>query len=677
MPKTVMRISSMVLLSLLVAGVFFAAGCADNELVGTKKSNQPPRVWLSAAPPEGTVSNYTLHLYWGAWDPDGEVAYYEYAITNNLSGIFDPADTTGADKWHTVYSNDSTFMFTADVLSDSSETDFTDLRPYEYIRSHTFFVRAVDDEGLRSAKPAYRSFTARTLSPVIDILIPRRAGLNPAQVPPITTFKWVGKDYVSNEREVQEPDSVRYILISTAAHGDSWTETIKYIRENPEAPEWSDWRYYRAPGDSGKTWTSRPLEFGPYVFAVQVMDEAGAVNPVFDEDRNVRRLLVSQRTTGPVLSVYNKYVGSMLTSSPETPLTIIDLPSKVPMSFRWTANAASYGGVASGYRYGWDIQDLKDDSQWDVLFTPFVTDDNSAQSPSRSFEFDSHTFYVEVIDNSGYTSRIGVRINIVPFTMGKNLVLVDDYKEADNGGFARTNGGSPSDEEHDEFWEYVLSGLDGFNGAVDMIEVEDELPIQLVADYKSMIWDGYSAYNVQAGISLLPQLIHFIPEDPTILGTVSGKVQPNIIGLYMAAGGHVLLCGEQPMTAVVNPRAFAGGNRSAAYPIIFRYELLGDQDGSYQDSRVGTWGVGESSFGYNECCLNVLDISAITNRRLIRRFPEQACQTVNQRTYNSNPEGLRFTIPLDDEFEFPPLHLRPEVSDPDKVYAPENRGLIN
>jgi hypothetical protein len=32
---------------------------------------------------------------------------------------------------------------------------------------------------------------------------------------------------------------------------------------------------------------------------------------------------------------------------------------------------------------------------------------------------------------------------------------------------------------------------------------------------------------------------------------------------------------------------------------------------------------------------------------------------------------------LDDEFEFPPLHLRPEVSDPGKVYAPENRGLIN
>jgi hypothetical protein len=110
---------------------------------------------------------------------------------------------------------------------------------------------------------------------------------------------------------------------------------------------------------------------------------------------------------------------------------------------------------------------------------------------------------------------------------------------------------------------------------------------------------------------------------------------------------------------------------------MFRYELLGDQDGVYQDSQIGTWGVGQGSFAYDECCLNVLDISAITNRRLIRRFPEHACQTVNQRAYNASSEGLRFTIPIDSLYEFPTLELRPEVSDPGKVYAPESRGLIN
>ena len=110
---------------------------------------------------------------------------------------------------------------------------------------------------------------------------------------------------------------------------------------------------------------------------------------------------------------------AMVTSSPNTPLTIIDLPAKVPMSFRFQANARSYGGVVSGYRYGWDIQDLNDPTQWDIDFTPFVTDNNSAESPPRTFGFDSHTFHVEVIDNSGYSSRLGVRVNVVPFTILK------------------------------------------------------------------------------------------------------------------------------------------------------------------------------------------------------------------------------------------------------------------
>ena len=97
------------------------------------------------------------------------------------------------------------------------------------------------------------------------------------------------------------------------------------------------------------------------------------------------------------------------------------------MSFEWSADASHYGGVVSDYRYGWDILDLSDDSQWDIDFTPFVTE--RAQSPKRTFFFGTHTFYVEVIDNSGFKSRIGVRLNIVPFTMTKDLLLVDDYRE--------------------------------------------------------------------------------------------------------------------------------------------------------------------------------------------------------------------------------------------------------
>jgi len=660
---------------LLFASAAFMGGCADDQFVGIDKENQPPQVWLSSAPPEGSVSDYTLHLFWGGWDPDGEVAYFEYSITNNDAGVFDPADTTGADKWRKVHCNDSTFVFSADVLADSSQTDPENLKPVDFIRTHTFFIRAVDERGLASVRPAYRSFTSRTLSPIVDIVIPRAVGFDPASVPPIMTFRWIGHDYVSNEREVQDPDSVRWIILGTRVFGRSWTATMDYIRKNPNAPEWSTWHYYRAPGDSGKSWTTWPLDFGTYVFGVQVKDEAGAVCPVFDEARNLRRVVVTPRKTGPLLMVYNRYIGTTVTTSPNAPVTIIDLPGNVPMSFRFGVDASSYGGVASGYRYGWDIQDFNDESQWEIQNTPFVTFVNgvpTASSPPRNWQFDSHTFYVEVIDNSGYTSRAGVTVNIVPFTFGRSVLLVDDYDEAENAGFIPTNGGAPSDEEHDAFWEEMLSDVRGFDPTMDIIEVEDEFPVQAVADYKSVIWDVYAGYSLKAGISALPGLVRFIPSDPALGGQVSGKVQLNVLALYMAAGGHVLLCGEQPMTSVFNPNV--GGQ---IFPLIFRYELTGDHKSPYEDSDVGEKGVGDNSFAYYECCLNVLDISVLSNPMLIRNSKVHTCPVKTVRNHNGMTDGLRSALPLDESSGFPLLELRPEVAEPGKTFAPDRRGLVN
>ena len=90
---------------------------------------------------------------------------------------------------------------------------------------------------------------------------------------------------------------------------------------------------------------------------------------------------------------------------------ILDVLSGVPMNFRLSADASAYGGVESGYRYGWDIQDFNDPSQWEISYTPFVREVNgmpTADTRPRTWRFDSHTFYVEVIDNSGYTSMAAV-----------------------------------------------------------------------------------------------------------------------------------------------------------------------------------------------------------------------------------------------------------------------------
>jgi hypothetical protein len=657
----------------------------SDELTGPGLQNQDPQVWLSSAPPEGTVSSYTIQMFWGGWDPDGEIAYYEYCITDNESGVFMPEDTTGADKWRKVFRNDSTFTFTADQLADSSSTDFKILQALEFIRSHTFFIRAVDELGLASRRPAYRSFTARTLSPVVDITVPTSRGSTPAEVPPISTFSWTGIDYVNNERETQPPDSSRWILVPTSEHNNSFLSALNYIRTTPdslmtkEKGRWFPWVAYDAPGDLGKSWTTPPLVIGKgYSFAVQVKDEAGAISAVFDENRNVRRIQVSPRTTGPVLTLYNKYIGTIVTASPNTEPVIVDLPSNIPMCFSITADAKVYGGVVSGWRYGWDIQDLADPRQWTIDFTPFVRVDQTgkptADIPCRSWRFDTHTIYIEVIDNSGYKSRVAVTLNIVPFSMRKNLFLVDDWKE-NSPGLEQTLGGQPSDEEHDAFWVDVLSDLDDFDPIRDVLQVEEEVPLTAFADYKALVWVAAAAYNGTTP-SFINNVVRFV--DPTRIQT-TGKTFPNTIGLFMAAGGKVMLAGEQIMTASINRGSFAPN--APVFPLMFRYELSGDQDGSYQNSSVGVRGIGDESFAYQDCCLNVLDIAYINTQLMLRRWTsttKHVCPVTRVRPAPQSAvnDGLRVAIP-DSSLSrvFPPLSIRPESGADGRWFAPSRSGL--
>jgi len=657
---------------MVIAAQFW--GCSDEGGVGL--GNQPPTVWLSSAPPEGSVSAYTIHLFWGGWDPDGEIEHYEYVITNNETGVFDPADTTstpGDYKWSRVDANDSTFTFSADLIPDSSAIDFDGGHsPEEFRRSHTFFIRAVDTDGLRSDTPAYRSFTARTLSPTVFVTIPVPSGLNPAEFPPVATFKWTATDYIDNVAQVQDPADVRHILIPVPEQ--EWDSTLAYIRDHPAAPEWSEWKPYNLPNDEGKSWTSTPLDFGFYLFAAQARDEAGAVSPVFDLSANVRRVVIGPRNSGPILIVTNPFIGTTQTASPNTPPVIVDLPAGVGMFFEFEASAEHYGGLVSGYRYGWDILDLNDDEQWEVDFTPFIGE--RAQSPARTFFFGTHSFFVEVVDNSGFKSRIEVRINIVPFTMEKDLLFVDDWIEGTSC-FAANGGTNPCDAEHKALWAYLLDTVKGFNPNTDVYELgvegRNELPITTLASYKNMIWTA-SGNSSGSSAAYFNRMVTF--PDPS--GQVSGRTTPNFIALYMAAGGHVLVCGNQIMTMVVNPNVFVGRG-ALAFPIIFRYELAGDQDGTYGfPNNVGVNGVGENSFAYNQCCLNVLDQAYIPNLNQIRRegVNNQRCWVNHVRDRDRVKDGMRAALPIDVTTGggFPILELRPEVAGPGKFL--QSAGLV-
>jgi hypothetical protein len=129
----------------LMLSLIFCA-CEEHSVECSCSNNDPPSVWLAAGPPEGSTVDNPVHFYWGGWDSDGSVWGFEYQLIPNPTGTFNPSDSVGV-PWAPVGGTDSTFTAEPDSLNTA--------------RSFTFFVRTVDNEGLRSLQPAYRTFSIR------------------------------------------------------------------------------------------------------------------------------------------------------------------------------------------------------------------------------------------------------------------------------------------------------------------------------------------------------------------------------------------------------------------------------------------------------------------------------------------------------------------------------------
>lgn len=661
------RVWGLTLITGCLAAIGIVDGCNTSGVGPPNHVNQPPNVWLAAAPPEGSVGTYTVKLYWGGWDPDGRVDHYEYLITDNVgTSTFDPNDLKSG-TWYPVLGNDSSFTFSADVLQDTLTTSQVSI----FQRSHTFFIRAVDDQGAKSPRPAYRSFTAQTLSPEVSITTPVKNQLNPADLPPIATYEWEAKDYVNDLNSSQDPDSVQWALVSTAPYGGSYDQTITYLRSAAGAKEFGPWHYYKAPGDSGKFWTTPPQEYGNYVFAMKAKDEAGAITPVLDEQSNVRRIRVSKRTVGPNFTMTNDYLGAIQTTSCSTPVSILDIPAGVPLVFTLSADASSYGGKVAGYRYGWDIADVNDPNQWEIDYTPFVT--TKQNTPSRTFFFGTHVFSAEVIDNSGFCSRVQVKVNIIQFTLERNLLIVDDYDEKQFSGWDDPigRGVQPTDAEHDAFWLDMVRNLSGFDPERDVITAtfSTDVPLTKIAQYKSIVWSSYSDYGANSP-SVYPALYKYIQyRSKTAVSGGGTKIAPNLLSLAMAAGSHVMITGRQPVQNVlIHPIP-----SNIRFPVLFLY----DENGQNQTPPDPKNTIGDQTFGYKDLCVDALDLALLPTNKA--RNNQSYCNINRFRRYNGNSprdDTMREGFPIDPDYTgWPTLHLRPEAAGPGKYYEPSEQGL--
>jgi len=574
---------------------FLLSACTDDVYFGTDFENKPPTIELIHGPVEGDKTVYQVHFYWMGHDMDGKIECYEYVFVAGDPIGFDPADTTGLDKWTQTKLTDIGFKVSADEMDTTVTIKYN--KYARYCKTHTFFIRAVDNGGMRS-EVEYRSFTAFTLAPHIFITEPPPEPTVDTQfLTPIIVFKWDGKDPIDSPWNYQAVDSVRYMFMKYQAN------IMDHLNMYPEMFEdkWSPWFAYAAPTDSGKGTVlgdDEIIEFNrTYVFIVQAKDEAGAISAIFDEKTNVRRFMIKE-PTGPLLEIREPFLGLYtFVGSHMNPLSLY-VPSGFPLNFRWLGDASEYGAIVSTYCYGWDITDLSDPSQWEVDPNPY-----NLVAPQRRFFSGVHSLFIEAVDNIGVVTLAKIEITVVPITMERDLFLVDDFMSDD---FPQIIYATPTETQHDEFWLDICMRVKSFDPDNDIYDTADhnyEPPdIQKLWRYKNVIWTyGAARWDFNAWM----KTIKFVPEGE--LGGFGTKYTYNMMTYYMSLGGHVWTCGMGDryggLAACLPSKQWQWKAEIGilVFPLYLKCEITTGPSSGCPDT------IGVKSMAYRDYCVTVLD----------------------------------------------------------------------
>ncbi len=576
---------------LLAAAALLCAGCSENVFIGGAGTNAPPTIQLVNGPLEQDVVGYKVEFSWLGEDRDGKVERYEFVVCNGDPLGFHREDTTGLERWTKTVRTDSVFKLAADQY-DTTVTIGAG-RYSRFKRTHTFFVRAVDDRGSRS-EPAYRSFTTWTLAPGVNIDFPPNAFPGQAQtLPPIIRFHWEGTDPRDDPWHVAKVDSVRYLLTV-------WTDsTVQLLNERPDRFEsqWSRWISTGAPGDSGSSTVMGDDEMldlkNRYVFAVQAKDEAGAVTSIFDMRSNVR-VFALLKVVGPELTVKEPFLGLHRFLGTRNRARTFSLPGGFVFQFSWRADASSYGGVISGYRYGWDVADLADPNGWDVPLSPQAT-----WAPPQSFTSGVHTLFIEAVDNNGYSTLAQFEISVFPLDMSRNLLWVDDFYSTD---FPQVDYSFPTETEHDQFWLKICARARDFKPERDVFDTKDYsfLPPrpEFLWKYRNIVW----TYSSNSGTQAWDNMVRFTPESRI---AAQGQSEFNFLSYYLAAGGHLWSSGRSDRQGGLAAVLYDNAQR---FPLYLRCEINGPQYGCAGDTS------GVESMAFRDYCVSVLDKAAALPR---------------------------------------------------------------
>ncbi len=546
----------------MASAMLLVGGCGPStDLSGTPIPNSLPDTRVTARPPDVLEAGFVVEFYWTGDDSDGRIAGYQWKMSDNgTDGIslqdtltYDPATGDTLNPWVFTASTDSTFLVTADMSDFPGD-------PEGYDRSwqtHSFWVRAVDEDGGVDPTPAYVSFNATTLLPTVTVTGPLgiRGQDEGVGMPSTVTFLFDGED---SDFETGTPTSVRYLwkraIMPSGEYANTRPEFEREIEHLVAFDDslWSNWIPYDTNDDERRiSLPNQPSTDGNgeqiyYLFAVQARDTAGAVSVGRGYGSEVANVYI-QSGLAPFLRINEPFLGEFTGAGPNLTASL-DIAAGQELNVSWTADAGDYAGEIVSFRYGWDVTDVTDPNDPNWALPPGNSPQHRRAAPI-SFASGAHTLTIQVLDNSDQMTRYVLNLNVVPVPDPQQqlpLLLVDDVLDSESNAWP-SPGGQPldRDEFRDQFWLAALEGpggVAGFQPGVHVIDTEDDLlEYREVVNYRSLVW---ATKWVSIPNSAIAEQFR-----PTVTEAAGDQDKYVWLTPYQDSVGNLLLAGSQALGA--------------------------------------------------------------------------------------------------------------------------------
>ena len=534
-----------------------ASGCSKGKAGFTPPPKKDPETELTYAPVQYDTTTFRVHFFWTGFDDDGEVKRFHFAV--------DTDTLRPPGEWPTTTSKDTTLLFQVD--------------PIQELKVHVFKVAAEDNEGRIDRTPASRAFSAKTLPPHSQIN-KGPSGFN-LSIGPNFTFEWSGIDPDGGETGGKVPvDTFQYMLLRVGGiadlHPGAPYDPLPPFEQNlyvglidgaigdglPAGDhanlhnDHSDWKWI---GIRALKLRFRNVTPGEYVFTERAVDIAGATEKGLGFPTNIRHFTVTNRNSGPVLTVRSSILNRPLPSATgpdDFARKELQVFEGETVSFSWSANADAYGGEIEGYTYA-----LDDTSSFPGLD---VRQTAATFSPSK-LTVGSHFLYVRAVDDGGLVTNLVQPLKIVHPAFKdpgapRSILFVDDSV------VQLGNRSGPNDQVETNWW--TLRGSTGHGPLTDLTEAYGVVNVE-EWDTTERALGSVEGRKQPAPSDLAPFTTVVWTTDASNGGSISTALFRTVAGGdyselqgYLRAGGTLILTGwniAQNTSGFVNDTYKVGG----------------------------------------------------------------------------------------------------------------------